>query len=356
MRVFYFYKMLDYIVVGAGLAGIAFAEEALSNHKSIHVFENNSFKSSQTAAGVYNPVILKRFSGLAHADEHLALMHEFFDRLLAERGIDCNYKIPVKRRFASVEEQNNWFAAADKPALAGYLSTEIQLNSVYGIKSGFGFGEVLQTGFVNTENLLHSYRKFLQTAQLLSRASFEYSDIKFEENSVRYGDLQTRHIVFAEGFGLHGNPFFNHLPLDGTKGEVLLVKIPDFKLDFILKGNVFVLPMGDDLYKIGATYNWEDKTASPTPQGRQELIENLKELIELPFEVIGHEAAVRPTVKDRKPLLGTHSKHKQLHILNGLGTRGVMLGPALARTLYNSIENDIPIPMEYSISRFKNQP
>ncbi len=42
-------------------------------------------------------------------------------------------------------------------------------------------------------------------------------------------------------------------------------------------------------------------------------------------------AGVRPTVKDRRPLIGTHPMHSQLHVLNGLGTRGVMLGPAMAK-------------------------
>jgi glycine/D-amino acid oxidase-like deaminating enzyme len=53
-----------------------------------------------------------------------------------------------------------------------------------------------------------------------------------------------------------------------------------------------------------------------------------------------HFAGVRPTVKDRRPLVGTHEYSA---ILNGLGTRGVMLGPSMAKALYNAIENDIPL-------------
>ena len=50
-----------------------------------------------------------------------------------------------------------------------------------------------------------------------------------------------------------------------------------------------------------------------------------------------HFAGVRPTVKDRRPLVGTHSGLNSIHILNGLGTRGVMLGPYLANQLFQQI-------------------
>jgi glycine/D-amino acid oxidase-like deaminating enzyme len=54
-----------------------------------------------------------------------------------------------------------------------------------------------------------------------------------------------------------------------------------------------------------------------------------------------HFAGVRPTVKDRRPLVGTHAEYSAIHILNGLGR--VMLGPSMAKALYNAIENDIPL-------------
>ena len=54
--------MIDYIIVGNGLAGISFAEIALNANKSILVFDDNSQPSSRIAGGLYNPVVLKRFS------------------------------------------------------------------------------------------------------------------------------------------------------------------------------------------------------------------------------------------------------------------------------------------------------
>ena len=47
-----------------------------------------------------------------------------------------------------------------------------------------------------------------------------------------------------------------------------------------------------------------------------------------------------------------HKKFKNCYILNGLGTRGVMLGPYLAKSLFESIENGSALDPEISIDRF----
>ena len=69
--------MLDYLIIGSGLAGIAFAETAMQNNKTVLVVDNHSQNSSVIAAGLYNPVILKRFSQVADAEEQLLLLHTF---------------------------------------------------------------------------------------------------------------------------------------------------------------------------------------------------------------------------------------------------------------------------------------
>lgn len=344
--------MLDYLIIGSGLAGISFAEIALLNHKSILVMDNNSQNSSKIAGGLYNPVILKRFSEVGQAKEHLLIMNEFFPNL--ERKLDCkvDFKMPILRKFFSIEEQNNWFAASDKVNLSPYLSTNLISRKYSAIDSPFGYGEVLQTGYVDTALLLIKYKEYLKSRQLYIEESFDYTLLKEESNSIQYKDIQARHIIFAEGFGMHANPYFNNLPLDGTKGELFIIKAPLLDLNVILNTSVFIIPLGDDLFKIGATYNWTDKTDTPTEEGRSELVEKIQEIIKCDFEIVKHFAGVRPTVKDRKPLVGTYKNHNSIHILNGLGTRGVMLGPAMAKALFENIEHQKPLDKAIDIKRF----
>ena len=345
--------MKDYLIIGSGLAGIAFAEFALQNDKSITVFENFSQNSSIVAGGLYNPVILKRFSEVWKAQEQLTLCEDFYQRLESKLNVKVDYNVPIYRKLFSIEEQNNWFVATDKPNLAPFLATELKYNKYNGIDSPFGFGEVLQSGYVDTAILLNEYQNYLANLGFLLKESFVYGDLDVQNEFIVYKNVRYKQVVFAEGFGMHANPFFSNLPLDGTKGELLVIRAPELKLNVIIKSAVFILPIGNDLYKVGATYNWEDKTPTPTIAGRNELLTNLKALVHCDFEVVDHLAGVRPTVKDRRPMVGTHPKFANLHVLNGLGTRGVMLAPAMAKALFENIENQIPLEKEIDIKRFK---
>ncbi|MCL9804657.1 FAD-binding oxidoreductase [Flavobacterium amniphilum] len=344
--------MLDYIIVGSGLAGICFSELCFENDKTFLVFDDYSTSSSKIAGGLYNPVILKRFSQVWKAKEQLDYGLSFYERISNRINLKFDYKIPIYRKFASIEEQNNWFQAADKPTLSPFLSTRIIHKQYQSIHSEFGFGEVLHTGYVDTAALLDAYNAYLESQMLFVNETFDYSGVEFADDHVVYKGYQARHIVFAEGFGLQYNPFFNEFPLDGTKGELLIIKAPDLDLDVVLKSSIFILPIGDNMFKVGATYNWDDKTSTPTEEGKQELIESLKELIDCDFEIVKHFAGVRPTVKDRRPLVGTHSAHSTIHLLNGLGTRGVMLGPWLAKALFENIEGGIALDLQIDIKRF----
>jgi glycine oxidase len=344
--------MIDYIIVGSGLAGIAFAETLLQNNKSFVIYDNHSQNSSRVAGGLYNPVILKRFSQVWNANEQLQLADVFYKRIEEKLSVQVDFKLPIYRKFFSVEEQNNWFAASDKPALAPFLSTTIVHKKYAAIDAPYGYGEVLHTGYLDTDIFLDSFLSYLKTQEVLREVKFEHNKLQCSEDYVEYEGLKSKHIVFAEGFGMHANPFFNHLPLDGTKGELFVIKAPELDLDVIINTSVFILPMGNSLYKVGATYNWEDKSNTPTAEGKQELIDRIKEIVSCDFEIIEHFAGVRPTVKDRRPLIGTHAKHRNIHILNGLGTRGVMLAPALALDLYAHIEEGKPLEKAIDIKRY----
>ena len=345
--------MIDYLIVGSGLAGIAFAETAIENNKSILVFDNDSQQSSKVAGGLYNPVILKRFSEVWDAQNQIDLLNSFYGKLEKKLGAKFDFKIPIYRKLFSVEEQNNWFIASDKIGLAPFLSSKLISKKYDGIDSPFNYGEVLQTGYLDTDIFLASYHHFLTTEDLLVKDAFDHSLLEIHPDFVEYENIQAKNIIFAEGFGMLQNPYFSKLPLDGTKGELLIIKVPNLNLDVVVKTSVFILPLGNDLYKVGATYNWNDKTNLPTEEGKKELLENLKEILNADFEIVEHLAGVRPTVKDRRPMIGAHPNHERIHLLNGLGTRGVMLAPAMAKALFENIEVQKPLDPSIDIKRFK---
>jgi glycine/D-amino acid oxidase-like deaminating enzyme len=94
---------------------------------------------------------------------------------------------------------------------------------------------------------------------------------------------------------------------------------------------VFVLPLGNDLFRVGATFKWDDVFAGPTDQARAWLLERLQALVQSPVEVVEHTAGVRPAARDRRPLLGITGAAQA--VFNGLGSRGVLLAPWCAQHL-----------------------
>ncbi|MEI6865585.1 FAD-binding oxidoreductase [Flavicella sp.] len=343
---------VDYIIVGFGLAGMAFAKELEDNGKSFIVFEDDSQTSSNVAGGVYNPVILKRFTPVWQGTEQLSLAIPFYQEIEDKFQKKYNHKFSIYRIFKSVEEQNNWFAASDKPLLAPYLDTDIIQKKYNGVISKYGFGRLNHTGRIETKLLLDDYKSYLGKLSIIRYESFNHSEIEFQEGAVKYGDLESDRIVFCEGYGLHKNPYFKNLPMNEAKGELLTIYAPELEIDFLVKAAVFVLPLGNHYYKVGATFNWKDKTLVVTDEAKKELLEKLESFITVSYKVVEHTAGIRPTVKDRRPLVGVHDEYCQLAVLNGLGTRGVMIAPKVAKELYLHLNEGANLDPESDIKRF----
>jgi len=345
---------VDYIIVGIGIAGISFCEHLRANGKTFVVFDNASQQSSTVAGGLYNPVVLKRFTSVWKSREQLDIALPLYANIERRHNVKLDYKIPVYRKFASLEEQNDWFAASDKPLLSRYLSPKIIKNDNNAIDASFGFGEVLETGRIDVKTMIEVYKTDLLKNELLFETPFNYDDLQIQDETVNYQNINANHIVFAEGSGVRQNPYFSYLPLVPAKGQLLTIHAPELKFDYVLKAGVFLIPLSDDLYIIGATYEWKDLSHDTTEKAKEELLDKLKKLINCPFEVVDQVAGIRPTVKDRRPLVGRHQEHQNLFVLNGLGTRGVMIGPYVAKQLYNYIECKEPLEKEIDIHRFES--
>jgi len=344
---------VEYILVGLGLAGLAIGEELQRRGRSFVVFEDGSQTSSLVAGGMYNPVILKRFTPVWNASEQLQLALPFYEGLEKKLGGSYDEKLDILRVFKSVEEQNNWFMACDKPVLGDFMQPELVRIDNPCLRAPFGAGRVVHTGRIRVKSLLDDYRSQLKERGQLVEETFNYEKLEDHGLYLAYGEVQAGRIVFCEGNGLRNNPFFRDLPMTGTKGELLTIRANGLKLETVLKSAVFLMPLGGHSYKVGATFNWQDKTNVPTPQGREELEAKLREVISCSYTVTGHEAGVRPTTGDRRPLVGTHPHDPKLAVCNGLGTRGVMVGPLMARKLIAHLEDGRELDKEISIGRFR---
>ena len=348
----YLCGMLDYIVVGLGLAGISFCETLRKNSKTFICYNDNSQQASLVAGGLYNPVILKRFTLSWKVTEQLEIANRFYREIEENLDISFDQELPVLRRFHGKEEQNLWFEAADKEYLKPYLSLTLVPNENTSINAALGYGRVLRTGRIDTKTFIEGYTKYLLNKDLIKKESFLHQELVFKDGYVAYKGFRAKYIVFAEGYGLAKNPFFNTLPLQGSKGEYLIIKSKELKETNAIKSSIFIIPLGNDLYKVGANYNRADKSNDPTDTAKKELVEKLEKVLTCDYVIVGHVAGVRPTVKDRRPLVGRHPLHPRLHILNGFGSHGILIGPWAATGLYDYIEKGTPLNKEMDIQRF----
>ncbi|MCB0635020.1 MAG: FAD-dependent oxidoreductase, partial [Lewinella sp.] len=181
---------------------------------------------------------------------------------------------------------------------------------------------------------------------------FDFEQLKIGDTGVRYGDWQAGHLIFAEGWRGKFNPYFQYLPFRGSKGEVLRIRLPEHHFDRIIKHRLFIVPFVDDTYWVGTYNDNQFKDEEPSAKGHDYLRERLDEVLAIPYEIVDHQAAVRPTVKDRRPFLGRHPGHPRLVLFNGLGTKGASLAPFWARHLAAHLENHTPLDPEVDIRRF----
>lgn len=347
--------MLDYIIVGQGVAGSCFALKLLKEGKSFLVIDENKNKASSVAVGIYNPVVLKRFSLIWNAEEQLKWMVEYFqsfEELLNEKFIE---EIPTYRIFKNDDEIKTWQKKAKQPDLVEYLNEEIFSSNSPEIQAPFGFGEVKQTGRIDLGKCVQLFQNYLIEKNLYRNEKLDYTAIQLSENQLQYKDIQAKHIVFCEGFGVKENPFFKDLPVIGVKGEVLKIKTETEIPKAIWKAYNFLLPLEKNICLTASTYDRDDLTHEPTEKGKLEIQKYLEEIYSGNYKILEQTAGIRPTIIDRRPILGNHHLHQNLWILNGMGTRGTLLAPQMSEFLFDQIESGKTLSKEIDIKRFEKK-
>ena len=167
--------------------------------------------------------------------------------------------------------------------------------------------------------------------------------------AVAYGGLLAGKIVFCTGVSL-SDPF-DFLPIKPVKGEILEVQ-GQLGFETIVNRGVFIVPHGDDNYRIGSTYNWKEINTELTEKAENELMTKLSALITNDVQIIGGRAGIRPTTPDRHPMIGIHPEKPEVGVFNGFGTKGVSLTPYYANHFYRSLEKGENLDPEVNIDRY----
>lgn len=344
--------MIDVIIVGSGISGCNLYWELIGRGKRVHMISHKKQASSSVAAGVYNPMVLKRFTAVWEGAAQLDVAVAHYKRIEALLSTNLLHEIPVWRRLHDEKEARTWIKKSQREDLSRFMDPDVINESIHGIDAHHGYGLVRETGWLDTLAFMDHTIDHASRGGHFHESEFNYSDLTFNDDSVTYQAMTAGNIVFAEGYVMLNNPYFNDLPLQGNKGEVLTIKVPGLQLNAIIKSSVFLMPYKQDMFWVGATYNRDDLSYIPTKEGLEFLTTRLERFLKLPYEIVDHKAGIRPTTHDRRPFLGRHKAIERALIFNGMGSRAVLVSPWAAQLLCDYMYDDANLPTDIDIKRF----
>ncbi len=312
-----------FIIVGQGLAGTILAHHFWEAEIPFEIWDSpqTHFNSSQAAGGIFNPVTGRKLEQTWLADDLFSYLFDFYPRLEKTLGARFFFPMPLFRPFAN-EEMKNWLIARKDEIHHGYLRWDS--DGVW----------VEKAGWVDVATLLQASRAYFSSKGLLVELEYKGSQA-----------------IFCEGFHGQQNPIWSCLPFLPAKGELMEVCSHEPSEEFILNKNGFVLPLGAQRFKVGATYGWQEFTNETTSEALDELAKKLTLMGVENFKLIQQKTGIRPATQDRRPFVGFHSQ-KNAGIFNGFGSKGVSLSPYFAKQWTDEILEKSAVHPEASIRRF----
>ncbi len=346
-------KHVDYIIVGGGISGAMLSYTLMKYGASVQLFDlPDENMSSKVAAGLWNPIVLKRLKKVWKADEMMEELATVYPDI--ERWTDASFfdPIPIRRVFHNAGEQNDWMGLTSSPAFSSYLDDELA-DLPKGIVGDHRSGLMKGTGRLRVNIFMKAVREQLMGTGNFSNARFEWDQVIRDEEGVSYGELRAHAVISCQGtqlaLGQGGIPQNGFAPV---KGEVIGVRLDrDLGRECIHQGH-FMLAEGDHRATVGATYAWDGFEKGPSTAKKEELADHVRKVYNGSFEIEQHVAGVRPATKDRRPMVGPHADLAHTYIFGGMGSRAVLMAPYLSRVLVEHFMYGAPLLEECLPKRF----
>lgn len=349
----------DFILVGQGLAGTALSWTLLNRGYRILVIDRcEQTTSSKIAAGLITPITGQRLVVSWRLDEFLPFATNFYRSIEQETQSHFYESKSMLRLFSSEQEQEQYRKRSEThfPQLVSEPHPLADDSAFEMSRGGF---EMAQGGQLDVATYLRVSRKhFSEQNQFLEADLDAGNDLEFESNRVTLPrwKVSADKIIFCEGIHGHQNPWFQSVPFEGAKGEIITLKIPGLTEQRVVHRGIWLAHWKENLYRAGSTYDREHLNCEPTTAGREEICERLAAFVKLPFEVVDHCAAVRPVIRGRLPILGLHPSQPQLGFFNGFASKGSLQTPWMADHFVNVLEDKVTLEKQLDLSRKINPP
>jgi len=315
----------DFLIVGQGLAGSALALALQENGGSVMVVDSSLISSaSEVAAGLITPLAGKGMNPGWRQEKYLSEAVEYYIKIEKKTGKQFFYPFPVVRPFKNGEEKEKFNSNREKRE--PWVDVNVEIDS--SVNAEFGYFMMRYGGRLDTKKYLKSVRELL--ADDFYDAEVKLEDLSFQNTFVEWKEMKFSKVIFCSGYSGLLEGLFSFLPSRSAKGEMLTVEIEDLDESNIISRNGWLVPLGDNIWRAGASYAWDELNSIPTEDGRDNVEERIKNLISCSYKVINHEAGVRPIVNNSQPVIGFHPEYKNVGIFNGLGSKGAITSRSVA--------------------------
>ena len=339
------------LIIGGGLSGICLGHTFLNKGVEFKILDAGVNHSSKIAAGMINPMVFRKMVKTWKGDELIPFLNEFYPSIEKKIGIQFFFPRKIRRVFSTKDEVENWDKRIQDEEYKDYVHSYEDSNPTpeYAINE-FGSGWVKSPGYIDAKIFVSENQRFFIELDKLITESFDFE--KFDPVKKTYKGEEYTHFIFSEGYKAIKNPYFNYLPFVLTKGEVISIHNDELRRDEILNRKCFLLPAQDGTFKLGSTFEWNTTDTTPTENAKEQLLTQYNKLTTTKGTILNQEAGIRPTVADRRPLIGVHPEIENIYIFNGMGTKGYMLAPYFADELYHHLMDNAPLNEEVDIKRF----
>lgn len=299
------------LIIGLGIAGTLLSFELYKNKIPFVVINNVDISTASWSSGaVLNPYSGKTIKGL----NRRTIMYQKAENTYQAIGKLLNKTYIKKTPLLKFEPE----------AIDVYENVEL-FNSFKNDTKASIFKEV---STIQNIELLKDWTTFLLLNNLLIEENFEEKDLNINAHFICYKNIQYSKIIFCTGANYESSKLFTGLKFTQNRGDYLEISIPQLNPNFIYQlDKTRLLPKSDGVFWCGSNYIWQYDNMQPNLEWYNLTSTLLHQWLNIPFTVIAHKCAKRPTTAGQIPFIGWHPQFSNIGICNGLGTKGFSAGP-----------------------------
>lgn len=339
------------LIIGQGLAGTALGWRLWERGVPFLIVDRDeAVTCSKVAAGLITPITGMRLT--------VSWRYEMFYREALHFYRECGRRLQQRfffprgyvRLLKNEQETAKWEKRRRDPDMQPFLHRKPpQLDDAIIHEPANAFQQ-RHAAWLDTTAYLHASRRFFESLDAWMKAEVQPTDVHDDADGIIWNGQRFSHVIWAQGWGAEKHPLLSWVPFQSALGTILTVDADLHGEKRILNRGCWLLARHDGTLRVGSTYEWKfDDPNTPSPGQEQALENTLGTLLKVPATIMAAQSAVRPIIKNRQAFMGTHPSHPRVAFLNGLGSKGSLRSPWLARHLVEHLLDGRPLEEAFDL-------